>query len=58
MTMRKATRPAKEAPSKGALLAQKYRAIANNLTDGERRRHRAHAMRVIYGKSGSRGLLA
>jgi hypothetical protein len=48
MATRKATRPAKS-PTKGALLAAKYRARANTLTDEERQRHRAHAMSVIYG---------
>ena len=39
----------KEAPSKGAVLAAKYRARANSLSDEERQRHRAHAMSLIYG---------
>jgi hypothetical protein len=36
-------------PSKGTVMAAKYRARANTLTDEERQRHRAHAMSVIYG---------
>lgn len=39
----------KESPSKGTVLAAKYRARANRLTDTERQRHRAHAMSLIHG---------
>jgi hypothetical protein len=49
MATRKATRPIKEVPTKGAVMAAKYRALANKLTDEERLRLRAHAMSVIYG---------
>jgi hypothetical protein len=49
MATRKIVRPAKDAPSKGAVLAAKYRARANALSDEERQSHRAHAMSLIYG---------
>jgi hypothetical protein len=39
----------KEAPSKGTVLAAKYRARANGLSAEERQRHRAGAMSLIYG---------
>ena len=44
----KRVQPAKTVPTKGAVLAAKYRARANGLYDEERRRHRAHAMSLIY----------
>lgn len=36
-------------PSKGAVLAAKYRASANAISAEKRQRHRAHAMSLIYG---------
>lgn len=50
MATRKRARPAKEAQTKGAVLAAKYRARANSMTDEERQQHRARAMSLIYGK--------
>ena len=41
--------PEKGAPSKGAVLAAKYRTRANGLSPEERLRHRAGAMSLIYG---------
>lgn len=49
MATRKTVRLAKTAPSKGTLLAAKYRARANTLTDEQRLTHRASAMSLIYG---------
>ena len=49
MAKRMPVQPAKEAPSKGAVLATKYRARASGLSVEERRRHRAGAMSLIYG---------
>lgn len=49
MATRKTVRPAKSALSKGTVLAAKYRARANTLTDEERQAHRAQAMSHIYG---------
>jgi hypothetical protein len=49
MATRKAARPGKE--TKGAILAAKYRARANTLSDEKRQRLRAHAMSLIYGNS-------
>ena len=50
MVTRKPTRPAKAAtPSKGTVLAAKYRARTNTLTDEQRLTHRASAMSLIYG---------
>ncbi len=51
MATRKAVRPVKEVPTKGAVLAAKYRSRTNGLSDDERQRHRAHAMSLIYAKS-------
>lgn len=39
----------KEAISKGTVLAAKYRARANALSDAERQNLRSHAMSLIYG---------
>jgi len=39
----------KEAVSKGTVLAAKYRARANALSDAERQNLRSHAMSLIYG---------
>ncbi len=50
MTTRKTTRTVKAALTKGTVLAGKYRARANALSDQERQNHRAHAMSLIYGK--------
>lgn len=50
MATRKTTRPVKTSPSKGTVLADKYRARANALSDQDRQSHRAHAMSLIYGK--------
>ena len=51
MATRKPAQPAKEAaPTKGAVLAAKYRTRANALTDAERQRHRANAMSLVYGR--------
>lgn len=49
MATRKTIRPAKTVPSKGTVLAEKYRARANMLSDEARQNHRAHAMSLIYG---------
>ena len=49
MAARKTAHVLKETPTKGAILAAKYRARANGLSDAERQRHRAHAMSLIYG---------
>ena len=46
---RKTVRPAKTVLSKGTVLAAKYRARANTLSDEERQSHRARAMSLIYG---------
>lgn len=46
---RKTVHSAKSTSSKGALVAAKYRARANTLTDAERQGHRSHAMSLIYG---------
>jgi hypothetical protein len=48
MAMHKPAHP-KEAPSKGAVLAAKYRTRANAISAEKRQRHRAHAMSLIYG---------
>ena len=50
MATKKRARPVEETPSKGALLAAKYRARANTLTGEERQQHRARATSIIYGK--------
>ncbi len=52
MATRKTTRPVKvkTVPSKGTVLARKYRVRANVLSDQDRQDHRAHAMSLIYGK--------
>ena len=47
MTMRKAAGGTKEKLTKGAILAAKYRARANALTDDERQHLRASAMSLI-----------
>jgi len=52
MTMRKAAGGTKEKLTKGAILAAKYRARANALTDDERQHLRASAMSLIYGNPG------
>ena len=49
MAKRAPVQPAKEAPSKGSVLAAKYRARANSLSVEERLSHRAGAMSLIYG---------
>ena len=49
MAKRTPVQLAKETPSKGAVLAAKYRARANGLSAEERLRHRAGAMSLIYG---------
>ncbi|EIQ01558.1 hypothetical protein OpiT1DRAFT_00129 [Opitutaceae bacterium TAV1] len=49
MSARKPAQSEKEVPSQGALLAAKYRARANLLTDEQRQAHRARAMSIIYG---------
>ena len=53
MATRKTAQPVKAVttPSKGTVLAAKYRARANSLTDEERQSHRTHAMSLIYGNS-------
>jgi hypothetical protein len=52
MATRKAVRASGEKLTKGAVLAAKYRARANALTDEERQRLRASAMSLIYGNPG------
>jgi hypothetical protein len=49
MATRKTVRASGEKLTKGAILAAKYRARANALTDEERQRLRAGAMSLIYG---------
>jgi hypothetical protein len=49
MAARKSANVLKETPTKGAIIAAKYRARVNGLSDAERQRHRVHAMSVIYG---------
>jgi hypothetical protein len=49
MAARKAPRTSKETPSKGTVLAAKYRARANALTEEQRQALRSHAMSLIYG---------
>ena len=49
MATRKSPRTSKETPSKGTVMAAKYRARANVLTDEQRQALRAHAMSMIYG---------
>lgn len=49
MATRKPAQAEKESSTKGAVLAAKYRARANLLSDAARQRHRAHAMSLIYG---------
>ena len=49
MAARKPFHTSKETPTKGAILAAKYRARANALSDVARQQHRAHAMSMIYG---------
>jgi hypothetical protein len=47
MATSKSVSSVKDTPTKGALLAAKYRTRANALSDAERQRHRAHAMSLI-----------
>lgn len=54
MATRKTVRSAKSTSSKGTVVAAKYRARANTLTDEERQGHRSHAMSLIYGVSHGR----
>ena len=49
MATRKSATVTKEVVSKGTVLAAKYRARANALSDAERQSLRGHAMSLIYG---------